>query len=79
VPGGGLRSPATHLNERFELSPDGKRLTITYTYTDPAIYAKPYSYKLEFERQPAPSFAVDEWCDAGDPKEGYSITPPEQK
>jgi hypothetical protein len=76
---GAIRTPATRLNERFELSPDGQRLTITYTYSDPDLYVKPFTYALQFDRQPKPSFALDEWCDAGDPKERLSITPPEQE
>ena len=46
VPGGGVRTAETVLVERFEVSPDGRRLTITYTWTDPKIYQKPHQYPL---------------------------------
>src|SRR6476646_5430633 len=38
VPGGGVRTPETRLVERFDLSPDGQRLTIVYTWDDAKIY-----------------------------------------
>jgi len=85
VPGGGVRTPETRLVEQFELSPDGKRLTIVYTWDDPKIYQKPHVYRLHFERSPAVtskgalvSYALEEWCDAGDPIEKQSIVPPKQ-
>jgi hypothetical protein len=81
VVAGGIRSPETKLIERFEVSPDGKRMTLTYTWDDPKIYQKPHSYKYIFDRAPAPagvSYALEEWCDASDPLEQQSIVPPKQ-
>jgi hypothetical protein len=85
VTGGGVRTPETTLVERFEVSPDGKRLTITYTWNDPKIYQVPHVYRYYFERAPtvssggaAVSYALEEWCDAGDPLEKQSIVPPKQ-
>jgi hypothetical protein len=85
VPGGGVRTPETRLVERFELSPDGKRLTITYTWDDPKVYQKPHVYRYYFDRSPMiesagtpVSYALEEWCDAGDPVEKQSIIPPKQ-
>ena len=83
--GGGVRTAETVLVERFEVSPDGKRLTITYTWNDPKVYQKPHVYRYHFERAPtvssggaAVSYALEEWCDAGDPVEKQSIVPPKQ-
>ena len=85
VPGGGVRTPETTLVERFEVASDGKRLTITYTWNDPKVYQKPHVYRYYFERAPtvssggaAVSYALEEWCDAGDPVEKQSIVPPKQ-
>ncbi|MEO7270484.1 MAG: hypothetical protein ABIX28_13270 [Vicinamibacterales bacterium] len=85
VPGGGVRTAATVLVERFDLSSNGQRLTITYTWNDPKVYQKPHVYRYHFERAPtvraggAPvSYALEEWCDAGDPVEQQSIVPPKQ-
>lgn len=80
VPAGGWRTPATHLHERFELSPDGLHLTIHYTYWDPALYVKPHSYEYTFDRLPRGSaYALEDWCDSSDPKEATSIVPPPQQ
>lgn len=78
VVAGGRRSPETHLTERFEVSADGTRMTITYTWNDPKIYEKPHTYQYFMERMPAGSYAFEEWCDAGDPIEQQSIVPPAQ-
>ena len=85
VPGGGVRTPETRLTERFELSMEGRRLTITYTWEDPKIYVKPHVYRYFFDRAPTVnsggtpvSYALEEWCDAGDPLEKQSIIPPKQ-
>lgn len=79
APGGGVRTPETHLIERLEVAADGKTMTITYTWQDPKIYAKPHTYSYVFDRLPAGSYAFEDWCDAGDPIERQSIVPPPQK
>ena len=85
VPGGGVRTAQTVLLERFEVSADGQRLTVTYTWNDPKVYQKPHEYRYYFERAPTVnsggkpvSYALEEWCDAGDPVEKQSIVPPKQ-
>jgi hypothetical protein len=81
VPGGGQRTPETVLTERFQVAPDGKTMTVTYTWTDPKIYSQPHTYRLLFDRAPTVngvSWAFDEWCDASDPVEGQSIVAPRQ-
>jgi hypothetical protein len=79
VPGNGLRGPNTHLTERFEVAADGKSMTVTYTWDDPAIYVKPQTYQYVFDRSPGnPPYALEEWCDASDPIEKQSIVPPKQ-
>jgi hypothetical protein len=78
VTAGGRRTPQTQLTERFSVSPDGRRLTITYTWTDPKIYVKPHSYQLMAERLPADAYAFEGWCDSSDPLQKQSIVPPKQ-
>jgi hypothetical protein len=78
VTAGGYRTPETHLAERFEVSPDGKKLTIKYTWNDPKLYVTPHSYEYVLERLPAGSYALEDWCDASDPIEQQSIVPPKQ-
>jgi hypothetical protein len=78
VTAGGRRTPETRLTERYRVSPDGKRLTITYTWEDPKIYVKPHSYSLVMERTPPGSWAFEGWCDSSDPSQRTSIVPPKQ-
>jgi hypothetical protein len=78
VQGGGKRRPETRLTERFELAPDGKRLTITYTWDDPVLYVRPHTYQYFFERLPEGSYALETWCDSSDPLQRQSIIPPKQ-
>jgi hypothetical protein len=79
VQGGGRRRPATRLTERFQLLPDGKHLTITYTWDDPVIYVRPHTYQYSFERLPSGSYAFETWCDSSDPTQRQSIVPPKQQ
>ena len=59
--------------------PDGKTMTVTYTWNDPAIYEQPHTYRYIFDRSPGdPPYAMEEWCDASDPIEKQSIVPPKQ-
>ena len=78
VTAGGRRTPETRLTERYSLSPDGKRLTITYTWEDPKIYVKPHTYQLQAERLPPDAYAFEGWCDSSDPLTRQSIVPPKQ-
>ena len=57
-------------------SPDGNRLTITYTWTDPKIYIKPHVYSIAFDRYNG--VVTENWCDASiDHPENYtSVAPP---
>jgi hypothetical protein len=79
VVAGGVRTAETRLTERFAVSPDGQRLTITYTWQDPKIYQKPHTYSYVFDRLPPGSYAFEDWCDASDPLERQSIVPPPQR
>jgi hypothetical protein len=78
VTAGGWRTPETHLTERYHVEDDGMHMRITFTWTDPKIYAQPHSYSFQFERIPADSYAFENWCDSGDPLQRQSVVPPEQ-
>ncbi len=79
VPAGGLRTPETRLTERYRVSPDGTRLTITYTWQDPKIYQKPHTYPIQMDRIPPGGYAFEWWCDSSDPAQKESVKPPEQR
>lgn len=78
VPGGGYRTPETLLTERYTLSPDGKRLTLRYTFTDPKIYTAPHSFEIVAERATPRQLAFEWWCDASDPAQSQGVVPPKQ-
>jgi hypothetical protein len=78
VTGGGVRTATTIATQRFEPSPDGKRLRIVYIWDDPKLYAKPHTYQMTFERLPADAIAFEDFCDATDPLFSQSIVPPAQ-
>jgi len=83
VPGGGVqgafRRPESVVTQRFEPSADGTKLKIVYTWTDPKVYAQPYTYVFTFERMAPDAIALDHYCDATDPLESQSVVPPDQK
>lgn len=79
VTAGGWRTPETVLTERFRLSPDGTRLTITYTWRDPKIYQKAHTYSIQMQRIPPDGYAFEWWCDSSDPRQRESVRPPEQR
>lgn len=78
VTAGGWRTPETKLTERYRLSPDGQRLTITYTWADPKVFVKPHTYEIVAERTAPGSWAFESWCDSSDPSQRLSIVPPVQ-
>lgn len=78
VSGGAKRRPETRLTERLELTPDGKHLSITYTWDDPELYVRPHTYQYLFEPLPEDGYALETWCDSSDPRQRQSIVPPVQ-
>ena len=79
IPGGGRRSPETHLIERYRLIDGGERMSVTFTWQDPKIYVKPHTYEYIYYKDPADTYAFEEWCDSGDPLQRQSIVVPEQR
>ena len=50
IPGGGFRTAASHLVERYRLLRNGAMLSVTFTWTDPAVFATPHSYEFRYQR-----------------------------
>jgi hypothetical protein len=76
--GRGWRDRETVLTEVFRLDPDGKHVTVTYTWTDPKIYIRPHTYNIVFERWDG-GYVFENWCDASiDHPENYTsiVLPP---
>jgi hypothetical protein len=66
LPGGGIRTPDSHLTERYRLMGNGARLSVTFTWEDPKVFQKPHTYEYRYyriARIPEPRMLP---CDAGD-------------
>jgi hypothetical protein len=53
IPGGGYRTPKSHLVERYTLLQNGAILSVTSTWTDPKMFAAPHTYEFRYNRMPA--------------------------
>jgi len=52
IPGGGYRTPTSHLVERYTLLQNGSILSVTSTWTDPKMFAAPHTYEFRYNRMP---------------------------
>jgi hypothetical protein len=50
IPGGGFRTATSHLVERYRLLNNGQVLAVTFTWTDPAVFATPHTYEFRYQR-----------------------------
>jgi hypothetical protein len=50
IPGGGWRTVSSHLTERYRLLSGGLVLSVTSTWEDAKIFAKPHTYGLRYYR-----------------------------
>jgi hypothetical protein len=50
IPGGGYRTANTRLIERYRLLKNGSILSVTFTWTDPAVFQRPHSYEFRYQR-----------------------------
>ena len=48
IPGGGVRTPDSHLIERYRLLENGQRLSVTFRWDDPKIFQKPHTYEFRY-------------------------------
>jgi hypothetical protein len=53
IPGGGYRTEATRLIERFRLLKQGSVLSVTSTWEDPEVFRTPHTYELRYNKLPA--------------------------
>jgi hypothetical protein len=67
IPGGGFRTEKSRLVERYRLLKDGAVLSVTFTWTDPAVFRVPHSYEYRYNRLPS-TYEPRQWlpCDAYD-------------
>ena len=52
IPGGGFRTAASRLTERFRLLQNGAVLSVTSTWTDANVFRTPHTYEYRYHRLP---------------------------
>ena len=78
IPGGGIRTPDSHLVERFRLLDGGKRLSVVFTWEDPKVFSKPHTYEFRYYRAPVGTYAREQFCDASDAERAKFLMEPPQ-
>jgi hypothetical protein len=64
IPGGGFKTDKSHLVERYRLLENSETLSVTFTWTDPTVYAAPHTYEFRYRRLPTTYEPVSSWpCD----------------
>jgi hypothetical protein len=72
-PAGAPRTGKSHVVEHFRLADGGKRLLVTATWTDPKVFAKPYTYTLAYERLPDDYTPPAYYCDPRNNGVGHKV------
>jgi hypothetical protein len=54
LPGGGFRTKDSVLAERYHVLNDGANLEVTFTWYDPAVFSKPFTYSFYYYRLATP-------------------------
>jgi hypothetical protein len=68
LPGGGVRTPNSHLTERYRLMNNGQRLEVAFTWEDAAVFTQPHTYEFRYYRIPEISEPRTFPCNAKDPE-----------
>jgi hypothetical protein len=74
IPGGGRRTPDSHLIERYRLLAGGKRLSVTFNWEDPNVFTKPHTYEFRYYRAPKGTEAREFDCNASDEERATFLT-----
>jgi len=74
IPGGGRRTPDSHLVERYSLLDDGRRLSVIFTWEDQKVFSKPHTYEFRYYKSPKGSEARELDCSASDEERAKFLT-----
>jgi hypothetical protein len=78
IPGGGIRTPDSHLTEVYRLQDQGTKLEVTFTWTDPKVYTSPHTYRFLYQKA-SPGTRAHEWfCDPADNARARFLLDPPQ-
>lgn len=78
IPGGGVRTPDSHLTETYRLLDSGQRLSVTFTWEDPKIFEKPHTYEFRYYKVARISEPRMYACDATDAERAKFLMEPPQ-
>ena len=74
IPGGGYRTPESHLVERYKLLKNGQVLSVTFDWTDPKVFAKAHTYDFWYHKINGPfEQRAGIGCNAWDPERSAFI------
>jgi hypothetical protein len=48
IPGGGYRTPSSHLVERYRLLEGGQRLSVVFRWEDTTVFTRPHTYEFRY-------------------------------
>lgn len=77
IPGGGVRTPSSHLVERYRLLENGARLSAVFTWDDPKVFQKPHTYEYRYYRVKRIDDPRILPCDQGDQERARFLLPPD--
>lgn len=75
IPGGGFRTNNSHLVERYRLEGRGNILSVTFTWTDPGVFARPHSYSFRYQRANPGDNVPEPYCEPYDDERARFFEP----
>jgi hypothetical protein len=66
IPGGGFRTPDSHLVEQFHLLNGGNLLSVTSTWDDAKVFETPHSYEFRYSKVLQIGYPLQYACTAND-------------
>lgn len=76
IPGGGMRTPNSHLVERFRLLNKGQQLAVTFTWEDRSVFARPHTYEFRYYRTSGVTGPRVLGCNVNDKERAKFLTEP---
>jgi len=78
IPGGGVRTPDSHLTERYRLLNGGQQLSAMFTWEDPKVFEKPHTYEFRYYKVARITEPRMYACDATDAERAKFLLEPLQ-
>ena len=75
IPGGGFRTPDSHLVEHFRLLDGGNILSVTSTWADAEVFQQPHAYEFRYYRAAQVGYPLQYTCNAKDQERTNFLRP----